>query len=480
MADETTEEQADRIRNGMMARITEANAQVNAANGRNAAGQTPQEVAQAAMVSDPTNNMMQQTKQGNTTYFGVNTNIAKNPYLQGDLGQLAAQKAAIQGQTAAQTAAPGQYQAAQANTPSASLVAQAAGGNVNQQGFAGQAQNLAMLQQQAQGQGPAADAIRMQTQQTMNQGLNAQMALAGSSRGGNAGEIARQAAMGQAQVTGQAANQQAMNTLQSEQQGITNAGSVAGAMQGESLQQGQMQQQNQQFNAGAANTQGLQTQQLGEQTALANQQAQNQMLGQTQQLGAQTALANTQAQNQFQVQQDQMVQSLMDQGMTLEQAQQQANIQMAEYASGAAADQYAASQGHAISQQNADTSSASAAIAGLSTAANIAGSIGSAASDERVKKKKKSGDDDVSAFLKHLEAKTWDYKNPEKHGYGRHLGVMAQDLEKSKMGKGMVEEGDDGVKMVNYGGAKGMAAIVAALAHLDKKVKQLESLKGKH
>lgn len=427
--------------------------------------------------------------------FNVNTDVANNQYLAGDLTNLNNQSSKISNQRAAQTNGarantPSASLVAMAHTPQASAVANSSNVNVNQQGFNAQAENLKQLQAQSQGQGPAAQAVQMQTQQATNQGLNAQLAMAGSMRGGNAGEALRQASVGQAQVTGQAANQAAMNTLQSEQQGITNAGTVAGAMQGESLQSAQQQQQNQQFNAGATNTQGLQSQQLQQQTALANQQSTNAQGLQTQQLQQQTALANQQstntanlanqqANNQWQTQQDQMISQLQASGMSIEQAQEQANISMAEYATGSAADQYAAQQGHAISQQNADTSSANAAISGISTAADVGTKIAEAASDKRVKKDIKKGDKETSDFLSHLSAKSWNYKDPDKHGIGRHLGVMAQDLEKSKLGRDMVSEGDDGVKMVNYGGAKGMAAIVASMAYLNEKLKKLEEVKGK-
>lgn len=365
--------------------------------------------------------------QGNGEIYSVNTNVAQNPYLQGDISAINNQAATVQGQTAAQAA-----------TPSQSLVAQSA----TNSGLS-QAQHMAM--QQAAGGGPAAQAIQMQAQNATNQGLNAQLAMAGNMRGGNAGEALRQGELGQAQVTGQAANQAAQNSLASEQAGQQNLGSISGALQ-----------QNSQFNAGATNAANMQTQSLGNTTAL----------------------ANAAGQNTFTQNQDQQIQSLMAQGMSLEQAQQQSNIQMAEYATGSQADQEAAAQGHAISQQNADTSSATAAINGFSAGAQIL--QGAAGSDRRIKKEiEEDAEEGPSDFLDHLAAKEWDYKDPDQFGHGRHLGVMAQDLEKSAMGRGMVEERGDGVKMVNYGGARGMAAIVASLAHLNSKMKELEALGAK-
>ena len=50
---------------------------------------------------------------------------------------------------------------------------------------------------------------------------------------------------------------------------------------------------------------------------------------------------------------------------------------------------------------------------------------------------------------------------------------MAQDLEKAgSLGKNMVEENEEGVKMVNY--AKGYGAILAAQAHLNKRLDEIE------
>ena len=54
--------------------------------------------------------------------------------------------------------------------------------------------------------------------------------------------------------------------------------------------------------------------------------------------------------------------------------------------------------------------------------------------------------------MKHIVPSTWDYKDPDQPGagYGRQFGVMAQDLEKSEIGKTAVKETPDGKKMVDY------------------------------
>lgn len=109
------------------------------------------------------------------------------------------------------------------------------------------------------------------------------------------------------------------------------------------------------------------------------------------------------------------------------------------------------------------------------------GGLGSAAagaagifSDEN----SKEGITEASAkdFIGKLKAYNYDYKNPE-HGEGRQLGVMAQDLEKSKEGKKMVENTPEG-KMVDFG--KGGGIIVATQAMLNERLNGLEkALKSK-
>lgn len=79
-------------------------------------------------------------------------------------------------------------------------------------------------------------------------------------------------------------------------------------------------------------------------------------------------------------------------------------------------------------------------------------------------------------FLQSLKAYTWDYKNPMKHGSGRHLGVMAQDLEKTPYGRSMVFDTPDG-KKVDAG--KLANAAMASILSLDERLKAIESKKGK-
>jgi hypothetical protein len=108
-----------------------------------------------------------------------------------------------------------------------------------------------------------------------------------------------------------------------------------------------------------------------------------------------------------------------------------------------------------------------------------AGALVLAASDEDLKENmnqtEKSGSEMVGEFLDALKSYTYNYKDKENNGQknpeGKVTSVMAQDLEKSKLGKQMVVDGPEG-KMVNYG--QGMAPLFAAIAELNQRTKKLE------
>lgn len=111
-------------------------------------------------------------------------------------------------------------------------------------------------------------------------------------------------------------------------------------------------------------------------------------------------------------------------------------------------------------------------------------SLMSELSDKRTKKDMSSYSDEriKKDFLDKLEAYTYEYKDEYKKdpraGEGRHMSVMAQDLEKAgPLGSAMVQEDENGVKMVDY--AKGYGAILAAQANLNKRLDALEKRKSK-
>lgn len=79
--------------------------------------------------------------------------------------------------------------------------------------------------------------------------------------------------------------------------------------------------------------------------------------------------------------------------------------------------------------------------------------------------------DQLQEFVDGLKAYTYNYKNPE-HGSGKYASPMAQDLEKSELGKSMVIDTPQG-KMVDYSRAGG--TMLATAAMLNDKMKKLES-----
>lgn len=103
----------------------------------------------------------------------------------------------------------------------------------------------------------------------------------------------------------------------------------------------------------------------------------------------------------------------------------------------------------------------------------VSGGIGRIFSDEKLKKNIKSGDKDVESFLDKIVPKQYDYKD-SKHGSGKQLGVMAQDLEKTHEGKFAVENTPQG-KMVHFG--KLSAMMLASQANIHKRLKALEGKK---
>jgi hypothetical protein len=100
------------------------------------------------------------------------------------------------------------------------------------------------------------------------------------------------------------------------------------------------------------------------------------------------------------------------------------------------------------------------------------GMMGMQGSDRRIKTDVDDGDEEAGKFLKGLKAHTYKYKDPKKHGGGLFLGIMAQDLERSKLGKQAVMDTPHG-KMVH--GARLATALAAATATLDKRLSKLES-----
>ena len=89
-------------------------------------------------------------------------------------------------------------------------------------------------------------------------------------------------------------------------------------------------------------------------------------------------------------------------------------------------------------------------------------------SDERVKHDIKPADDKAAKLLDSLKAYSYDYNDP-KHGKGRQLGVMAQDLERT-LPQAIIETPEG--KAVD--GAKLAGALAATSASMHARLKKLE------
>ena len=101
-----------------------------------------------------------------------------------------------------------------------------------------------------------------------------------------------------------------------------------------------------------------------------------------------------------------------------------------------------------------------------------AGAVSGFFSDRDLKKKvrtakPKATREDVGKLLNSLKAYNFEYKN-SKYGEGRRMGIMAQDLEKTELGKRAVVNTPEG-KMIDMG--KGLGIALAAQAHLNKQTK---------
>lgn len=101
------------------------------------------------------------------------------------------------------------------------------------------------------------------------------------------------------------------------------------------------------------------------------------------------------------------------------------------------------------------------------------GGLMAAFSDKDLKKDIKPGDHDVKSMLDAISAKTYKYKD-EKDGEGKFAGPIAQDLEKTEIGKSLVHGTRHG-KMIDY--AKGFNTLLASQAALNKRLNKIEASK---
>lgn len=83
-----------------------------------------------------------------------------------------------------------------------------------------------------------------------------------------------------------------------------------------------------------------------------------------------------------------------------------------------------------------------------------------------------ASESELEELLAAVGAKTFKYKQPDRDGEGDNFGLMAQDLRKTKFGKSLTFDDQDGEISVD-GGKAGLAAL-AGLAMVYDKLKELE------
>jgi len=292
------------------------------------------------------------------------------------------------------------------------------GGAMNSQAQAAQSGLLSALQAQAAGQGPSL-ATQMINQQT-GQNIRQQAAMAAVNPNNPMGAYAAMQNAGA--MNQQAAGQAAMARTQEQLNAQNALAGLAGQMQGQTFQ-----------NAGL-------------------QQGYD--------------LANQQAKNQFALQQANLNQN----------SNQFYNNMMAQQYGAADQNIYAQQQ----QQQQADNQLRNQLIgggfAGLSQGlGGLAGMGGAAASDEREKSDVRDGSSLLHSLLDRLGVHDYRYKHPDAAGEapGRFVSPMAQELERSELGKRLVHDAPDGTKMVDTG-PHTVALMMSALADLHARTKKLE------
>jgi hypothetical protein len=82
------------------------------------------------------------------------------------------------------------------------------------------------------------------------------------------------------------------------------------------------------------------------------------------------------------------------------------------------------------------------------------------------------GDADIAELFGALDAQTYKYKSPDKHGAGLQFGFMAQALEGTRLGRAMVAPDAEGTKRVDT--SRVAMATAAGLSHVLERLSALE------
>lgn len=292
--------------------------------------------------------------------------------------------------------------------------------------------------------GPSA--AQAQLQAGTDAAMSSALALARSGRGGNASVAMKSALDQQGQTMQQSANAAAALRAQEQQAAQAQLGQAISSMRS-----GDMQMRDQDFGSALAQSQFMQ------QANLANAGFAND-----------ASRANLMAGVQQQQNREALVQQYMQMGLSADQAAYQAAIQQNQFNAKLLADQ----QGQLLGVGSNSDASAQLLGAGVGAMGAMAGAA--MASDERAKTEIKDGSKKVESFLEAIGTHSYRYKEPHKplRGEGEFVSPMAQEIEKTELGKSMVKEAPDGTKIVDYG--KSLGAQWAAMAMLFKRIKQLE------
>lgn len=92
----------------------------------------------------------------------------------------------------------------------------------------------------------------------------------------------------------------------------------------------------------------------------------------------------------------------------------------------------------------------------------------SAVSDERAKTEIRPAKEKLTSFLDAIGAHSYEYRDTA-NGEGRYVSPMAQELERTELGRASVVEGDDGLKHVEYGRLTGVTLAAQSLLHQRQK-----------
>jgi hypothetical protein len=346
-----------------------------------------------------------------------------------------------------------------------------------------QAARLAMTQGAAAQRASNLEASKLR----MAEAIEAQRSLGEVTAAGRAQEgslAAQQATLDQnVEVT----NAGAQNTRTAQQAELGMRGQLANQTTAAEQAQYQAQLEQQAASEGAqmTNTRATQQAQLGQQADIANTQAMNARAtaqGQItselerQKMGGASQVASSRASAGGAVgaAQASAYGNITSQGIAQEGANYRTEL---EIATGLGQNQGAANQAYDSSRTGAEREAAGDASDSFNAGIGAGGEVGAAiASDERLKKNVSSADREVEEMLDKIKPKEFEYKNSSKHGKGERTGVMAQDLEESKAGRQMVVEGEDG-KYIDW--KRGLGALLAASANLNKRLEEIEGKKKK-